>query len=109
MAKTAAQRQAAYRARRHHAGTDNNGQRRLSIWLDTSVSIALARLACRYAVTKQDVLTKLIKAEDERILNSIDFESQEWQDYFNEKPLRSNEERELPDRPTTMTNEQRQR
>ena len=33
MAKTAAQRQAAYRARSHHAGHDGNGERRLSVWV----------------------------------------------------------------------------
>jgi len=36
MAKTAAQRQAAYRARSHHAGHDGNGERRLSVWVGIS-------------------------------------------------------------------------
>ena len=39
MAKTAAQRQAAYRTRRPHAGNDGNGERRLSVWIDTGASL----------------------------------------------------------------------
>jgi hypothetical protein len=53
MAQTAAQRQAAYWARRPHAGNDGSGERRLSVWIDTRACLALARLACRYAVTQR--------------------------------------------------------
>jgi hypothetical protein len=55
MAKTAAQRQAAYRAQRPFAGSTGNGERRLSIWIDTSTELAITRLARRYAVTKRRV------------------------------------------------------
>jgi hypothetical protein len=60
MAKTAAQRQAAYRARRPHAGDAGNGERRLSVWIDTRASLALARLARCYAVTQQALIERLV-------------------------------------------------
>jgi len=48
MAQTAAERQAAYRARRATAGNDGNGERRLSMWVTTESDLALARQAFRY-------------------------------------------------------------
>ncbi|WP_236002484.1 hypothetical protein [Paraburkholderia elongata] len=55
MAQTTAERQAAYRARRATAGNDGNGERRLSMWVTTEADLALARLACRYSVTKREI------------------------------------------------------
>ena len=91
MAKTAAQRQAAYRGRRPHAGNDGNGERRLSVWIDTGASLALARLARRYAVTQQTLIERLVIAEDERILGGIEPDSAQWRAYFAGTPLRSND------------------
>jgi hypothetical protein len=108
MAKTAAQRQAAYRARRPHSGSDDNGQRRLNAWIDTRAFLALARVARRYAVTKQELIERLIIAEDERILAGLDSDSVQWQEYFDGSLLRSNGDRQLRDHPTTTTKEQRQ-
>jgi hypothetical protein len=51
MAKTAAERQAAYRARRPHAGNGGNGERRLNVWIDTRASLARA-LASEIAGTR---------------------------------------------------------
>ncbi len=51
MAMTAAQRQAQYRARREFGGSDGNGERRLNVWIDARIDLALTRLARRYAVT----------------------------------------------------------
>lgn len=45
MAKSAAERQAAYRARQDSEGADGNGQRRVSMWLSTGAALALERLA----------------------------------------------------------------
>jgi hypothetical protein len=90
MAKTAAQRQAAYRARRPHAGHDGNGERRLSVWIDTSAWLALGRLARRYGVTQREVIQRLLVAEDERILAGIELDSPQWRAYFDEAPLRRN-------------------
>jgi hypothetical protein len=108
MAKTAAQRQAEYRARRPHSGSDDNGQRRLNAWIDTRAFLALARVARRYAVTKQELIDKLIIAEEERVLAGIDCDSAQWQEYFDSPLLRSNDERQLRDYPPTTTKEQRQ-
>jgi hypothetical protein len=90
MAKTAAQRQAAYRAQRPFAGSTGNGERRLSIWIDTSTELAITRLARRYAVTKRQIIERLVLAEDNRILSSIDSDTPEWDAYLNPSALRSN-------------------
>jgi len=81
MAKTTAERQAAYRARRAMAG------RRLNTWLSTGAALALARLARRYGVTQRDVLERFITAEDDRILACIEPGSAEWDAYFEIKPV----------------------
>ncbi|MER2543409.1 MAG: hypothetical protein ABTS16_08150, partial [Candidatus Accumulibacter phosphatis] len=60
MAKTAAQRQAAYRARRPHAGEDGNGERRLNLWVSTHTDLAIERLARRYCVTKREIVERLV-------------------------------------------------
>jgi len=91
MAKTAAQRQAAYRARRPHSGHDGNGERRLSVWIETGASLALARLARRYAVTQQTLIEQLVVAENERILAGIEPDSAQWRAYFIDTSLRGND------------------
>lgn len=45
MAKTAAQRQADYRAKRLNSGPSADGDRRLNTWISASASLSLARLA----------------------------------------------------------------
>lgn len=82
MAKTAAQRQAEYRARRPHAGDDGNGERRLSLWVRSGTALALGRLARRYCVTKQEMIERLVIAEDDRVLSDIELDSPEWDAYF---------------------------
>jgi hypothetical protein len=82
MAKTAAERQAEYRARRPHAGNDGNGERRLNLWLSTRADLAVRRLARRYCVTKRELIERLVIAEDDRILATIDLDSPEWENYF---------------------------
>ena len=83
MAKSAAERQAEYRARRPSAG--DNGERRLNLWINTGSSLALDRLARRYCVTKRELIEKLLRIEDERITALIELDSQEWDDYFGVK------------------------
>jgi hypothetical protein len=80
MAKTAAQRQAAYRARR--ASGDGNGERRLNVWVSTGAALGLDRLARRYGVTKREVIERLLKAEDDRVLAGIELDTPEWDAYF---------------------------
>ncbi|HVQ17354.1 MAG TPA: hypothetical protein VMS40_27310 [Vicinamibacterales bacterium] len=105
MAKTAAQRQAAYRARRPHAGNDGNGERRLSVWIDTGASLALARLARRYAVTQQALIERLVIAEDERILAGIELDSAQWRAYFAGTSLRSNDGDQIHEKLPNNNNE----
>lgn len=82
MTTTAAQRQAAYRARRAFAGPDGNGERRLNTWLSTGASLALGRLAKRYGVTQRELLERFITAEDDRILATLQADTPEWDAYF---------------------------
>ena len=85
MAKTAAERQAAYRARRPMA--NENGERRLNTWLSTGAHLALGRLARRNKVTQREMLERFICAEDDRILAGIEPDSAEWDAYFEIKPV----------------------
>lgn len=82
MAKTSAERQAEYRAKRATAGKDGNGERRLNMWVDTGVDLALNRLANRYGVTKREMVERLLKNEDDRIVATLDVNSPEWDTYF---------------------------
>jgi hypothetical protein len=79
-ARTAAERQAAYRKARPTAG--ENGERRISTWVSTSAALALNRLARRYGVTQRDMLERLIKAADGEIVATLDPTSPEWTAYF---------------------------
>ncbi|MFZ4534926.1 hypothetical protein [Propionivibrio sp.] len=87
MPKTAAQRQAMYRARRPFAGTDGNGERRLNLWISTHANLALERLARHYCVTKREFIERLVTAEEERILSTIILDSNEWNNYFQIAPV----------------------
>jgi len=82
MAKTAAQRQAAYRVRRMDAGEHRNGERRINLWVSTATHLAIERLARRYAVTKREIIERLVAAEDDRITSAIDIDSSAWNQYF---------------------------
>lgn len=54
MAKTAAERQAAYRSRRATAG--ENGDKRINTWVDAGVALALDRLAEHHKLSKREML-----------------------------------------------------
>lgn len=82
-AKTPAQRQAEYRKARAFAGPDGNGERRLNTWISTGASLALARLANRYGVTKREILERLISEADDQIAATLEQDSPEWAAYFN--------------------------
>jgi hypothetical protein len=81
MAKTAAERQREYRARRPFAGPDGNGERRINTWVSTGAALALERLARHHGVTKRQMLEQLIEAADERIRKRIKSDA-EWDEYF---------------------------
>lgn len=61
MAKTAAERQKEYRARRDQGGED----RRLNLWVTVGAYEALERLATRHGLTKRAMLERLIQNADE--------------------------------------------
>lgn len=66
MAKTAAERQAAYRDRRATAG--DNGERRINTWVDAGVALALDRLAEHHKLSKRETLERvLLKAYGELV------------------------------------------
>lgn len=80
MAKTTAQRQAAYRDRRATAG--ENGERRINTWVSTDAALALDRLARHHKLSKREVLERLVLAADEGISARLDPDSAEWATYF---------------------------
>lgn len=69
MAKTGAERQKDYRAKRPFAG--DNGERRLNTWISSQAHFALDRLAISYAVTKREMIEKLVIAADEKAMNEL--------------------------------------
>lgn len=83
MTTTAAQRQAAYRARRQDAG--DNGERRLNTWISTGAHLALTRLARHHQVTQRAMLERFILAEDERVLAELALDTPQWDAYFKAK------------------------
>ncbi|AOK00715.1 hypothetical protein [Burkholderia vietnamiensis] len=82
MAKTAAQRQAAYRARRDTAGENRDGDRRLDLWIGTPAHLALGRLALRHGVPKRQMLEHLIRQADDAIVGGLDPDTPAWAEYF---------------------------
>ena len=84
MAKTAAERQKAYRAQRQFAGEDGNGERRIAAYVSTRAALALNRLANSYGVTKRELIERLVIAEEDQRLKGISSDSAEWKKYFGE-------------------------
>ena len=82
MAKTTAEREAAYRERQDSGGVDGNGQRRVSMWLSTEAALALRRLSSRYGVTQRELVENMLLVEDERILATMKIDTTEWDSYF---------------------------
>ena len=82
MAKTSAERQADYRARRATSGEKGDGEKRLSTWITTGSDLALERLAARYSVTKREMLERLILQADNDVKNALELDTPEWESYF---------------------------
>jgi hypothetical protein len=82
MANTAAQRQAAYRARRSRAGRDGNGERQLNMWVNTEAALGLARLARRAGVTQREMVERLVMQADKQVLAGLDPDAPGWDVYF---------------------------
>ena len=81
MAKTSAERQAAFRQKRPFAG--ENGERRINTWVSTGTALALSRLAHRYGVTNREMLEKLVGEADQEISSTLELDSPEWAAYYN--------------------------
>ncbi len=78
MVRTAAQRQAHYRARRN----DGDGERRINTWVTSATDYALDRLARHHAMTRRAILERLIVEADAAILRTLDLDTPEWDTYF---------------------------
>ncbi len=68
MAKTSAERQADYRARRN----GGEGDRRLNTWVSTISHFALERLSKHHNLTKRELLENLISSADNIMLNDVE-------------------------------------
>lgn len=90
MVKTAAQRQATYRAKRPFSGKDDNGERRINTWVNTGTYLALERLARRSGITKREMLERLVLAEDDRITATL-VNDELWDAYHEPRVLRGND------------------
>jgi hypothetical protein len=69
MAKTPAERQAAYRQK--HLKDETGSKARLNMLLDHRTKLALKRLAIRYGVTQAALLERLILEEQTQILQTM--------------------------------------
>jgi hypothetical protein len=78
MAKTSAQRQAAYRSRRN----DGEGTRRLSTWISVSAYFARRRLARYHGISQREMIERLAIETDNRILKTLDLDTPEWNQYL---------------------------
>lgn len=78
MAKTAAQRQSEYRARRN----DGDGDRRINTWVTARTDFALDRLARHHGITRRQMLERMIGEADAAILSGLQLDTPEWDEYF---------------------------
>ena len=79
MAKSTAERQQEYRARRPEAG--DNGERRLNTWVSTGASLALKRLAAHHGISVRAMIERLAIEADQAITRGMT--EQEFDDYLN--------------------------
>lgn len=85
MPRTAAERQAIYRANRTTAGLDGNGERRINTWVSSATYWALRRLSKRHGVSQRAILERLICSEDDAVLATLIIDTPEWSAYFSTK------------------------
>jgi hypothetical protein len=82
-AKSSAQRQADYRARKLCSA--DLGCSYLQMWVDTRAKLALDRLAFHDGISAQRVLERLIIEADDKILSNLDMDSPAWHNYLDKK------------------------
>ena len=71
---TTAERQRAYRER--HLKADTGTKARLNLLLDAASKLALKRLARHYGCTQPDLLTRLLRDEQHRVLTTLSGDQQ---------------------------------
>lgn len=81
MAKTVAERQAAYSAKQQ----EGDGGKKLCMWVSTSCNNGLDRLAKHHGMTKRELLMMLVKDADDAIIRHIDIDTPEWDRYMGTK------------------------
>lgn len=82
MAKTAAERQAAYRAKRHERN-NGDGEALLHVLIKSQADFALERLARHHKLTKKAMIEQMAIEADEVMIKTLgDIETPEWKDYF---------------------------
>lgn len=80
MAKTSAERQAAYRQKQARAG--NQGKRRISTWVSPQADLALARLERYLCLTRQDTISHLIMTADRQHRRNLESHPEELEVYL---------------------------
>jgi hypothetical protein len=87
MAKNTKERQQEYRDRQRLSSVD----RRLNLWINSQAYCALERLSDHFRITKRKVIEQLIVILDSDVTGIKKLDPSEWDEYFNENALRSNE------------------
>ena len=78
MRKTSTQRQAEYKARRQ----EGDGEKKLSMWVSTSCTFAIGRLAKHHGLTKRQIIMMLVAEADSAVVKKIEIDTPEWDAYF---------------------------
>jgi hypothetical protein len=82
MAKTAAERQREYRARRQE-GTDARwGDKRINSWVSRDAYDALRRLARHHGITQEKALEQVLIEADRRVGRSLADDKAAWERYY---------------------------
>lgn len=78
MAKTPAQRQAAYRSRRNLG----EGIQRLNTWISIPAFCALQRLARHQGMSQRAVIEQMLFKIDDEVIETLKSDTPEWDRYF---------------------------
>ena len=78
MAKTSAQRQAAYRSRRNIG----EGLHRLNTWISTPAFCALQRLARHQGLSQRALIEQILFRIDDEAIRTLEMDTPEWDRYF---------------------------
>jgi len=82
MAKTAAERQAAYRAKRYERN-NGDGESLLHVLIRSQAKFALERLAKHHKLTMKAMIEQLVIEADDTIIKKLGgTETEEWKEYF---------------------------